>query len=93
MKDDRDKSLLVGTFLFIKVMAGKLFFKPYKIARFFEIDIHDLHNPGMFKENCLAIGYTFIALMTDMLFETYKVELDRIEGKTISKSADVLRVK
>ena len=34
----------------------------------------------MFKENCLSIGYSFVALMTDYLFDLYKVEMERIEG-------------
>jgi len=43
----------------------------------------------MFKENCLAIGFTIIALMTDMIFETYKVELERIEGKKLKSKDDI----
>lgn len=31
----RDKQFLVGSFLLIKVMVGKMFFKPYKVTRFF----------------------------------------------------------
>ena len=50
MKDERDKSLLVGAFLYIKVMAGKLFFKPYKLTRFFDTDVGNLDNPILFKE-------------------------------------------
>ena len=78
MKDERDKSLLVGAFLYIKVMAGKLFFKPYKLARFFEAEIGNLENPILFKENCLAIAYTFIAMFTDYIFDLYKAEMERI---------------
>ena len=78
MKDERDKSLLVGAFIYIKVTAGKLFFKPYKLARFFEAEIGNLDNPILFKENCLAIAYTFIAMFTDYIFDLYKVEMERI---------------
>jgi len=93
LKDERDKCLLIGVFLYVKVMAGKLFFKPYKVTRFFEQEVHDMQNPLMFKENCLAIGYTFVALMTDYIFDMYKVEMERIEGKSLTKSADIARVK
>ena len=93
LKDERDKCLLIGTFLYVKVMAGKLFFKPYKLTRFFEQEVHDMENPMLFKENCLTIGYTFVALMTDYLFDMYKVELERIEGKKITKKVDIARIK
>jgi len=39
------------------------------------------------------MGYTLIALFTDLLFEQYKPELERIEGKEIKQPADILRVK
>jgi hypothetical protein len=93
LKDERDKYMLAGCFLFIKVMAGKLFFKPYKVTRFFEKEVHELDKPIVFKENCLALGYTLIALMTDYLFGVYKVELERTEGKKLSSSKDINKVK
>ena len=71
LKDERDKSLLVGCFLFVKVLAGKLLFKPYKLTRFFDAEVASLENPTMFKENCLNLGYTFIAMMTDYIFAMY----------------------
>jgi len=55
--------------------------------------MHNIENPILFKENCLTIGYTLVALMTDYLFDLYKVELERIEGHKISKSVDIARVK
>ena len=93
LKDDRDKILLLTNFLFIKVMAGKLFFKPYKITRFFETEVGNLDHPLIFKENCLGLGYTLIALITDMIYVLYKTELERIEGHTITSSKDIARVK
>ncbi len=83
MKDERDKVLLLTNFLFIKVMAGKLFFKPYKITRFFDTEVASLDQPLIFKENCLGLGYTLIALITDLCFTMYKTELERIEGQPI----------
>ena len=80
LRDQRDKEFLCGSFLLIKVLAGKLCFKPYKVTRFFEKEMSDVENPIIFKENCLAIGYTTVALFTDWVFETYKPELERIEG-------------
>lgn len=35
LRDERDKSFLLGAFMLIKVMAGKLFFKPYKLTAFY----------------------------------------------------------
>ena len=83
----------MGSFLFIKVMSGKLFFKPYKLTRFFETEVSSLENPRLYKENCLAIGYTFIAMFTDYIFELYKVELERREGKKLTAKAEITRVK
>ena len=93
LKDERDKGLLVGAFLYIKVMAGKLFFKPYKLTRFFDTEVSALENPILFKENCLAIAYTFIAMFTDYAFDLYKVEMERIEGRKLNVKADIARVK
>ena len=93
MKDERDKVLMAGAFLLIKVMAGKLFFKPYKVTRFFDKEVHELDRPIHFKENCLALGYTMIALFTDFLFDLYKVEMERTEGKKLSATKDILAVK
>lgn len=93
LKDERDKCLLIGNFLFIKVIAGKLFFKPYKVTRFFDQEVSDMENPLMFKENCLSIAYTFVAMMTDYIFDMYKVEMERIEGKSLTKAKDIAAVK
>ena len=83
----------MGNFLFIKVIAGKLFFKPYKVTRFFDQEVSDMENPLMFKENCLTIAYTFVALMTDYIFDMYKVEMERIEGQALQKAKDIAAVK
>lgn len=93
LRDDRDKCMLIGNFLFVKVMAGKLFFKPYKVTRFFEQQVSDMENPEMFKENCLSIAYSFVAMMTDLLFDLYKVEMERIEGQSLKKAKDIAAVK
>ena len=93
LKDERDKSLLVSCFLFVKVFAGKLFFKPYKLTRFFDAEVSSLENPLMFKENCLNIAYTIIAMMTDYIFGLYQPEFERIEGMKLSKKPDIARVK
>ena len=83
----------MGNFLFIKVIAGKLFFKPYKVTRFFDQEVSDMENPLMFKENCLSIAYTFVAMMTDYIFDMYKVEMERIEGQSLTKAKDIAAVK
>ena len=74
-------------------MAGKLFFKPYKLTSFFEREVSDLEKPIVFKENCLGLGYTLVALFTDYVFDLYKPELERIEGIELSQPADIARVK
>ena len=93
MRDERDKSFLVGAFLLIKVMAGKLFFKPYKLTNFFKKVVSDLEMPILYKENCLGLGYTLVALFTDYIFDLYKPELERIEGLALTQAADIARVK
>ena len=47
----------------------------------------------MFKENCLGLGYTMVALFTDYVFDLYKPELERIEGIALTQAADIARVK
>jgi len=79
LHDPRDTTLLVGTFLFVKVLAGKLFFKPYKLTDHFETDYHDLENPGNFKDNCVVMGYTVVALWTDLVFDLFKPEIQKRE--------------
>lgn len=74
-------------------MAGKLLFKPYKLTAFFDKEVSDLEKPIVFKENCLSLGYTLIALFTDLTFDLYRSEMERIEGKEIKSSADIARVK
>ena len=69
LSDPRDLRLLIGSFIFIKVFVGKLLFKPYKMADHFETDYHDLENPAIFKDNCVVMGYTTVALWTDYIFE------------------------
>jgi hypothetical protein len=61
-------------------MAGKILFKPYKLSRFFETDMHDLEQPVIFKENCLVMGYLTIALFVDVVFDLYKAELEKMHG-------------
>ena len=68
-------SLLVGAFIIIKVLVGRLLFKPYKLAGHFETDYHDLENPSIFKDNCVALGYTFVALFTDYIFDLFRSEI------------------
>lgn len=75
----------MGSFIFCKVMAGKIFFKPYKLARYFDTDIHDLESPVNFKDNCLSIGYLLIALFTDYIFDLYKSEFERLQGQKLDK--------
>jgi hypothetical protein len=47
----------------------------------------------IFKDNCLALGYTLIALFTDLIFDSYKVEMERLEGKILTKAKDIAKVK
>ena len=78
LRDERDKFLLVGAFLLIKVIVGKLLFKPYKLTAFFDTEVRSLEKPFIFKDNCLALVYTLIALFTEFIFDSYKVEMERI---------------
>lgn len=74
-------------------MAGKLFFKPYKLTYFFEKTVSDLENPMMFKDNCLNMGYSLIALFTDYVYDLYKPELERINGTALTRLEDILKCK
>jgi hypothetical protein len=93
VKDPRDTKLLVGTFIFCKVMAGKIFFKPYKLSQYFDQDVNDLERPVIFKENCLAIGYALIAIFTDIVFDMFKGELEKLEEANFKKKDQVLDCK
>ena len=75
------------------MIAGKLLFKPYKLTAFFETEVSALEAPIIFKENCLALGYSIIALFTDLMYAEYKVELERIEGKKLTRSSDIAACK
>ena len=59
----------MSVFLFSKVIVDKLLFKPYKVTAYFGKTVKELHDPHLFKDNCLALGYTILALLTDFLFE------------------------
>ena len=39
------------------------------------------------------MGYTLIALLTDLAFELYQAEMERIEGRKLSSAKDVIEVK
>ena len=91
--DKRDSQLLVGAFMFVKVLVGRVLFKPYKIADYFDKDLHDLERPALFKENCVALGYTMIALFTDFIFENYKVEFKQMNKSELKDVQEQIRVK
>lgn len=93
MKDVRDKRFLIGSFLLIKVMAGKLFFKPYKLTSFFQKAKSSLQQPLTFKENCVVFGYTLVALFTDFLFGLYREELERLYGQMLTTKDKIAEVK
>ena len=51
----------------------------YKLTDHFETDYHDLENPGNFKDNCVVMGYTVVALWTDLVFDLFKPEIQKRE--------------
>ena len=67
--------------------------KPYKLTQYFDTDIHDLEQPVIFKENCLSMAYIMIALFTDLIFDLYKPELERLEGHKLDKAEQIIQCK
>lgn len=84
--------MLVGCFLIIKVLAAKIFFKPYKATQYYDREIDTLKNKQVFKENCLSMGFTLIALMTDYVFKLFSKELAS-QGLDLTLALSVSRVK
>lgn len=70
-----------------------MFFKPYKLARYFNTDVNDLERPTIFKENCLSVAYVLIALFTDYVFDMFKVELEKLEGSDFKVYDNVIACK
>ena len=79
--------------MFVKVLVGRVLFKPYKIADYFDTDLHDLERPALFKENCVALGYTMIALFTDFIFENYKIEFKQMNKSELKDVQEQIKVK
>jgi hypothetical protein len=88
----KKKKLHVCCFLILKVMVAKILFKPYRIAEYFNIDINTLKNKLTFKENCVSLGFTFIALCTDFLTEMFLEEIKE-SGISINDEANLVRIK
>jgi len=74
-REDKRRALLIGCFLIIKVLVGKILFKPYKVTQYFDTHIDTLKEKFAFKENCISLGYTLIVLMTDLLYEMFLPEM------------------
>lgn len=66
----RDNYLLIGCFLFSKVIVMRTLFKPYKVARMVNTPPNLVSMT--FRENCVVMGYTLVAVLTDVVFECYK---------------------
>lgn len=73
--DDKRKALMVSCFLIIKLVVAKILFKPFKITDYFDKDINGVRNKQALKENCISMGYSLIALMTDYLVQLFSEEL------------------
>ena len=61
-------NVIVISFLIIKVLVHKLLFKPYRVAEYMLQSTLMLHD--QFVDNCVVMGYTLIAIASDVLYET-----------------------
>ena len=88
----KKKKLHVCCFVILKVLVAKILFKPYRIAEYLNIDIDTLKNKLTFKENCVSLGFTFIALCTDFLTDMFLNEIKET-GISINDEATLVKIK
>jgi hypothetical protein len=89
----RDSFLILGAFLVSKVLVQKMFFKPYKMAKLFKIP--DSTRPAALSENCVMMGYTILALYTEIVFHCYRDVLigedDQIASREIKTKCKIFK--
>ena len=89
----RDNFLLTGAFVICKVLVKRLLFKPYKINEFLDSVTGNFPKSKVFKDNCIVLGYTFIALLTDYLLDLYWTRIEKVAGKPLVHKSDIDKVK
>ena len=62
--------MLVGCFLVSKVLVQKVYFKPYKMAKAFNINSEQYSSYA--SENYIMMGYLILAVYTEIVFDAYK---------------------
>jgi hypothetical protein len=73
-KDSAMKFAVTGVFLVIKTLAIKLFLKPAIIAEY--LLVSKAYFVQQFSDNCQVIAHTLTALLTEVLYEKYRGQLD-----------------
>jgi hypothetical protein len=86
------QTMMVSCFLCIKLLVAKVLFKPYKITHNFGKSIDFVKDKEVFKENCVSMGYTLIAILTDFLFGLFGDEFTA-KGADLKKPAVVKSIK
>jgi len=90
--EEKRQTMLVSCFLIVKLLVAKVMFKPYKITSAFGKGIDFVKNKQTFKENCVSMGYTLIAVLTDYLFELFADEF-AAKGADLKKQEVVRKIK
>ena len=71
----------------------RLLFKPYKVSEFLDSVIGNFPKSKVFKDNCIVLGYTFIALLSDHLLDMYWTRIEDVAGKPLVRESDIEKVK
>lgn len=93
-KKDKDteenrKILVVSCFLIVKVLVSKMFFKPYRIAQYFDKDINILPDKLQYKENCVSTGYTLLVMLSTYYFDKFRHEIEFSFGKQFKSKEEI----
>ena len=69
----RDRYLVTTSFMAVKILIGKLFFRPWKVLKMMNLEKPEHYD--MFKENCVVLGYCLMAAYSEVVFELFKLKL------------------
>ena len=64
--------ILVSCFILVKVLVGKLLFKPKKVLML--MGLKRTSNYDNFKENMVVLGYTVIMALSEFLYEIFETK-------------------
>jgi hypothetical protein len=61
---------MIGCFVIVKVLVNKILFKAYRLIK--DLQVYSLGANQNFLDNCVVMGYTLIAAISDILFYEYR---------------------